>query len=267
MTLEDKPIKTHQPCPDCGHNGCLTIWEDRTFCNSTCGFKWTKPFEERKDSTYMTGTAKEKLSTVIKDVPTPYRDIPISTVNTYGITTGVDKNGQTIVRNYPYPSGTKRRVLPKDFSCNAGFKANELFGMDKFNAGTSKSITIVEGEDDAPSAYYMLGEKYPVVALPGASISEALLKNCFDYLDSFEQIVVCTDSDEPGEKAATKLASTFPNKVYRVSMTKHKDPNDFLTHGDQKDFLFAWHNRQKYVPDFVYNTPDQFTDILNESEK
>ena len=258
---KDKPIATHQQCPDCGHDGCLTVWENRTFCNSMCGFKWLADNDnvEHKEETSL--VTKE-----LKEVSLPYRKIPQSVVDFYGIKTGVDDEGEAVYRKYPYPQGPKYRYLPKDFSKNAGFRANKLFGMDKFNAGTSKHITIVEGEDDAPSAYFMLGEKFPVVALPSAGVSEALLKECYKYLNSFQEIIICTDGDHAGDVAANKILNTFPGKVSRVSMTTHKDPNEFLTTGNQKDFLFAWHNRKKYVPEGVYNTAQQFKDILSEDE-
>jgi len=194
-----------------------------------------------------------------------YRSITKEVAEKYGVTTGVDKS-EDKYRAYPYPHKTKYRVLPKDFSKNLGFTNNYLFGMDKFNAGTSRAITIVEGEDDTLSAYQMLGEKWPVVGLPGAKISDNLLQNCFKYLDSFESIVVATDNDEAGNGAADKLATVFPNKVYRVNMTTHNDPNEYLVNGDAKDFLFAWINKKKYVPEGVFNTPEQFKEILSTSE-
>jgi twinkle protein len=252
--------KTHMDCPDCGHKECMTQFDDGgTYCHS-CS-KTTINTEHTKGTKRL--VTHEEIE---KHIVLPYRSIPLSSVDHYGIRTGVSKSGEQIERLYPYPQGDKRRILPKDFSSNKGFSNNELFGMDKFNAGTSRHITIVEGEDDAPSAYFMLGEKFPVIAIPGAGVSRDLLVNCHKYLDSFSEIVVCTDGDAAGEVAAKKIASAFPNKVSRVSLTKHKDPNDFLVNGDQKDFLFAWHNRQKYVPKGIYNTPDQFKGILSQED-
>lgn len=254
--------ETHLSCPSCGHKECMTKFPDGgTYCHS-CGTSTppsSKTKREDMTSTYDPSKVKEHLSL-------PYRSIPPSVVDFYRTKTGVDSDGNPIERIYQYPTQTKRRVLPKDFSHNKGFTADELYGMDLFNASTSKSITIVEGEDDAPSAYFMLGEKYPVVSLPSAGVSRKLLEKNFKTLNSYSEIVVCTDNDEAGDRAANKIASTFPNKVSRVSLTKHKDASAFLQAGDNKDFLFAWHNRQKYVPKGIYNTPDQFKGILSEEE-
>jgi DNA primase len=209
---------------------------------------------------------EKKPFTKLTEVSAPYRSIPKSSVEKYGTRTGIDKDGKHVYRVYPYPHGEKLRILPKDFSQNGGFKNSHLFGMDKFNAGSSPHITIVEGEDDVPSAYYMLGEKHPVVGIPGASISGQLLQQCHEYLNSFKQIIVCTDADDAGNKAADRLANAFPNKVYRVKMTTHKDPNEFLAAGHEKEFFWAWQNREKYVPSGIFNTPSQFKDILRLKE-
>jgi len=247
-----KPLKTHETCPDCNANGALTVWSNSSYCHS-CGKK-----------RYMEET---KVHTPLTEVSAPYRSIPKSSVEKYQIKTGINEKGEHVYRKYSYPDvGDKYRYLPKDFSKNTGFRNNRLFGMDKFNAGSSQYLTIVEGEDDVPSAYYMLGEKYPVVGIPGAAISETLLKECFAWMNSFKYIVVCTDSDSAGNKAADKIASVFPNKVYRVKMTTHKDPNEFLVAGHEKDFFFAWTNREKHIPQGIYNTPTQFKEILRQTE-
>jgi replicative DNA helicase len=194
-----------------------------------------------------------------------HRNINEKVQKFYGVTTSVDETGKEVRRVYPYPHRAKFRYLPKDFSKNPGFTGDHLFGMDKFNAGSSKFITVVEGEEDVLSAYQMLGEKYPVVGVPGASISRALLRNCHEYLDSFTHIVVAADNDEAGEAMANKLAATFPNKVYKVSLTKYNDPNEYLMNGEGADFKYAWFNRTKFTPDNILNAPEQFLDLYRET--
>lgn len=250
-----EPVDTHKSCPSCGHSGCLTIFEDGGwFCHS-CGSTPKKNKSTPK-------VEEESIDLEIKE----YRSIDKDVVEFYGILTGV-VGGKDFNRVYPYPHMPKTRVLPKDFTQNKGFKNNMLFGMDKFNAGSSKVLTIVEGEDDVPSAYQMLGKRYPVVGMAGGSAKQ-VLKNpmCREYIDAFETIVLATDSDDAGNAAAEVFSRTFPNKCYRVNMTKHKDPNDYLTNGDGSDFLYAWINRKKYVPENIFNTPEQFEKILKDDK-
>lgn len=264
---KEPPIATHQDCPSCGHQGCLTVWANGSMKCHSCG----DPSLHKPNSTGGTIMHKEapphmEDTTVYTEKKESYRSIPKSAVDKYGITTSYNDKGEAVRRVYPYPHKSKYRHLPKDFSKNRGFTTDHLFGMDKFNAGSSKYITIVEGEDDVPSAYTMLGERSPVVGLPGAGISSALLKNCKEYLDSFEQIIVATDNDEAGINAANKLASVFPNKVYKVPFTKHNDPNEYLVAGDESDFKFAWINRTKFVPEFDISTPDAYLKLLREGD-
>ena len=196
-----------------------------------------------------------------------YRGIAEKTSKFYGVTTSFNKDGKEVRRVYPYPHRTKLRYLPKDFTKNSGFTTDHLFGMDKFNAGAYPFITIVEGEDDCLAAYEMLGGKSPVVSLPSATISAKLKKNCHKYLDSFEKIIVATDSDEAGDKAAATIAELFPKKTYRVDLTLFKDAQEYLENGKDTDFLYAWKSAKKYVPDFDTSTPQDFINLLRESKE
>lgn len=251
-------MKTHQKCPDCGHDGCLTIFDDGgTYCHSCLKASGGSA------SGGPPPLPEEELDFEVKG----YRNIDQDVVEFYGILTGVTKDGKDFSRVYPYPHRPKTRILPKDFSRNAGFTNNKFFGMDKFNAGSSKVLTIVEGEDDVPSAYQMLGKKWPVVGIPGASSPRQVLKDeeSYNFVKAFDSIVIATDSDDAGQSAADAFSRAFPNKCYRVNMTKHKDPNEYLSKGDGSDFLYAWVNRQKYVPDNILNTPDQFLELYRDT--
>ena len=256
--MTDK-FEAHLDCPQCGHSDCMTRWENgSTYCHS-CGkkgFDGVKKTEVVKTVTPKSVTEKYENHRSISDRVNKY----------YDIKNGVDEHGNTIYRAYKYPTQTKYRYLPKDFSHNRGFKLTELFGRDKFNAGSSKYITIVEGEEDAPSAYQMLGEKSPVVALPSATITKELLKNEHEFLNSYSQIIVCLDNDDAGKAATLKLAEAFPNKIYTVSLTTYKDANEYLMAGKGADFMYAWINRVKFVPPFDISTPDRFMELFDSSE-
>jgi len=263
MKEDTEPLDTHGTCPDCGHKGCLVTWETNTYCHS-CGE--SKPMirsSYSKEVEFMTEYTGPELNEITKKIRSINKDV----CEAYGVTVSMDTSGEDVRHVYPYPHKEKYRYLPKDFSKNKGFTSDHLFGMDKFNAGSSKVLTICEGELDVLSVYQMLGKKWPVVGLPSAGISKSLLMNCEEYIKSFESIAVCTDNDQAGDKAADKIASAFPSsKVYRVQMTKYKDPNEFLEAGDDKDFLFAWINKKKYVPEYDTSTVDGYLEIFNEGQ-
>lgn len=247
--------KTHLPCPhpDCKSSDAFSFNDELRvgYCHSC-----NRPWVERPESISL-----PDIEYTYED----FRGIPSSVREFYDSPVGYLGTSKVAV-SYTYPHGHKIRILPKDFSRNTGFSNDHLFGMNKFQAGASKVLTIVEGEEDCMAAYHMLGGKWPVVSLPSASISKNLLKECHDYISSFENVVICTDSDTAGDRAATQLSTVFPNKVYRVKLTKYKDANDYLLNDAKKDFVYAWVNRQKYVPDNTYNTMEQFKSILRDEE-
>lgn len=249
-------MKTHQTCNDCRHSGCLTIFESgNTFCHS-CG----KVHTEGLDNDKLTPTNLEHRIV-------GYRGITKSSAEFYNILTGFDGEKE-YSRVYPYPHGLKTRILPKDFSRNKGFSGTYLFGMDKFNPGCSKVITVVEGEDDTPSAYQMLGSKWPVVGVPGNNGAKQVLKNreAYDFLNSFDSIVVVLDNDGgAGAKLGNDIARAFPNRTYAVNLSLFKDSNEYLVNHKSKEFLYSWINRQKYTPDNVLNTSEQFLSLYRDT--
>ena len=195
------------------------------------------------------------------------RGITEATMKAYEVETSVNSEGVSVEQFYPYPGGGRKiRTLPKSFKADRGFKSDELFGMDKFNAGSAKACTITEGEVDAMSAFQMLGSKYPVVSLPSANPSRRLFEKCKDWLASFDKIYVSFDSDGKSDAVAAKLCALFPNRIYRVSHDKYKDANEFLQDGAEYDYRNAWWNANKYTPENVFNTTDQFLNIYNEGE-
>ena len=248
-------MKTHQNCKDCGHSGCLTEWDNgNTYCHS-CGVV-------RSHATSDDGHLPELKHKIVS-----YRGITKSTAEFYNILTGFDGERE-VTRVYPYPHAIKTRVLPKDFSHNKGFTNSYLFGCDKFNPGSSKVLTIVEGEEDTPSAYQMLGGKWPVVGVPGNAGAKSVLKNreMYEYINSFDQIVVVLDNDGgAGAKLGNDISRAFPNRTYAVHLSLFKDSNDYLVNRKEKEFINSWFNRQKYTPDNVLNTAEQFLSLYRDT--
>lgn len=254
-------IETHKDCPDCGGHDCLTVFDDgNSYCHQCPDHMKTKINKENSMSYEPSSLKFEHRG---------YKGIDKDLAVKYNVLTGIDDKGDEVSRVYPYPHRPKTRILPKDFSQNKGFTNDHLLGMDFFNAGTSKKLTIVEGEDDWLPAIQMLSDRQPVVALPGAGTVKQVLKNpkCYSYLKAFDSIVIATDSDEQGEKAAEAINRAFPGKCYRLVMTKYKDPGDYLSNNEGSDFLFGWMNAKKYTPANVLNTPDQFLSLYRDSPK
>lgn len=247
----------HQPCPfvSCGSSDAFS-WNDNGFglCHVCEGaypskektFDWAKEkYQTKGDSGNMSFTPKAVVSFMPEDKSegnyVNMRGINTKTMEDFGVLTYDDR------QEYVYPSGgiKVRRLDEKQFYAKNGFKGDELFGMNLFSAGSSKKVTVTEGELDALSVYQMMDHRYvnPVVSLPSATPSKKLWEKCADWLNSFDQIILSVDNDEAGNGLASRMAKLFPNKVYRVDHGDYKDANDFLKAGKQKEFMSAWWGR------------------------
>jgi twinkle protein len=282
MTRLERTDKLPCPFEDCGSSDAFAWYhdQDKGHCYS-CGSDY--PYHKRSrpiikgiadsydDNIFDEGeTMTTKPEAVVQPILTPMyratRGITKETMEKYGVQTFVNLvNNEDVKHEYPYTTGKKTRILPKQFFTSTGFSGDELFGMDKFNSGSAKAITITEGEMDAMSAYQMLGSKYPVVALPSATPSRRMLEKVREYLSSFDKIYCSFDSDGKADHLAEKLAGIFPNKVYKVPHTKFKDANEFLVAGAEHEYRNSWWSSSKMKPDNVLCTKDDFLSLYRDT--
>jgi twinkle protein len=260
---EDLPssrlTRAHQPCPDCGSSDALSYYDDgHTFCFSCNKHTNGDPVSE---------LTNDDFDYTYQYVAT--RGLTQNTMEKFDILTKVDPNGTPVAHGYKYPNGAIkiRNLLKKEFHSKGEMSSATLFGADKFSAGSSRSITICEGELDAASVFQLLGSKYPSVSVRSASSAR---KDCaaeFEYLNSFESIYLCFDGDEPGQRAAADVAGLFNfNKVYHVQLTKHKDPNEYLQAGDTEEFKRVWYNAKKYLPEGIISSNSEVLEIFQEEK-
>lgn len=174
-----------------------------------------------------------------------------------------DDQGRTY---FPYYNehihlANKIRSPDKDFWAEGDIKHSGLFGQQLFPAG-GKYLTLVEGEYDAMAAFELMGSRWPVVSIrSGAEGAAKDVADNFEYLNSFEKIVICFDKDEPkvnpangqirypGQEAAIICAGMFPiGKVKILTLDKAKDANDYLKAGLRDDFNKSWWASPTYMP-------------------
>ena len=264
----------HQPCPmvSCGSSDAFS-WNTDGFgkchaCNQGYPtkretFSWAKEKYPVGDKMAVAEFTPKRIESPTEGRYLAMRGITASTMEDFKVYTYEDR------QEYVYPSGgiKVRRLDEKAFYAKAGFKGDELFGMNLFTAGCSKRVTITEGELDALSVAQMLKGSYinPVVSLPSATPSKKLWDNCHEWLNSFSEIVLSVDNDEAGNAVADKIAKMFPNKVYRVDHSKFKDANDFLKAGAGAEYKSSWWNARKYTPENVLNTSEQFLSLYHDT--
>lgn len=142
-----------------------------------------------------------------------------------------------------------------------------LFGQHLYPSG-GKWLVITEGAFDAMSARHMLNDRYPCVSVingTGSAVKDCKLN--IDYIDSFENVVICFDNDKPGQEKAKEVAMLVtPGKAKIVPLVKYGDANDYLVHGAYKDFTAAFWDAKRHQPDGIVNLADIFGELLNEDE-
>jgi twinkle protein len=198
------------------------------------------------------------------------RKISEKTCREYGVTVSMQGSMITDHRYEYYDKdnnhiATKfRQTQDKKFYSEGNMSGAVLFGQNKFNQG-GKYITVCEGELDAMSAYELLGSKWPVVSIKNGAASA--LKNCqqaLDYLNKFDQIVLCFDNDKQGKEAEQKVAKLFePNKCKIMSLDL-KDANEYLKTGQRERFVNTWWNARTYTPVGIVNLADLGASLYDE---
>ena len=268
-------MKTHLPCDDCGSSDGLTDYGDHSYC-----FVCLK--SNKKEDTKKVYVTKEKTLTPISGVHVDMKDRGISkaTAEKYQVFVPEDsfykygyplyKDGKHIANKFRL-GGDK-----KGFSVDGDFNKSELFGRELFPPGSAKAITITEGYEDAMAAFELQGSKYPCVSVHSASTARKDCADNFEYLNSFETIVVCFDKDEakilpdgtksyPGQEAAQAVATLFPAKKVKIlTLARAKDANDYLKAGLRKEFMDEWWKAPVWTPDGIILGTELWDDICSE---
>ena len=157
----------------------------------------------------------------------------------------------------------------KRFSITGDWKGARLFGQQLFGKGSSRFVTLVEGEHDCLAAYQMMGSKYACVSIRnGAASAITDAQTHYEWLDSFENIVVCMDNDDQGKAAAKQLAELFGSKVKMVKFPDNmKDACDFLAQQEEKKFLECWWAAERFVPDGIVDGASLWDEVSKPIEK
>jgi|TARA_R100001530_G_scaffold29831_2_gene23444 twinkle protein len=259
--IEQEPLKSHLPCSDCGSSDALTIYPDNTYCFSC------HVYHKSTDSGNKPMTQKRYTYQSIPD-----RNIELETCKKYNVQVGINRSNQE-VHLYPYYnkegkhiSNKVRVVEDKTFYSEGDKKKTELFGQKFFKEG-GKYITITEGEIDCLSAYQMLGSKWPVLSVRNGSASAANeIKYNLDYLNTFDNIVLCFDSDEQGQKASKEVANLLEPGTCKIMYMSLKDANEYLKAGQAQEFVKDFWNAKTYTPEGIVYGPDIAHLLLEDKE-
>ena len=263
----DKKWLDRGACPECGSSdGNVRHSEGYSFC-FVCETRFGESMQvetvipmKRESNIKTVGTLGALTErSISKETAQKYNtDVKVNgNMNTHHIYKYFDESGNNI--------GNKvRNISTKDMWVEGSMTEALLFGQNIF-APNGKYITITEGEVDAMSAYELLGSKWACVSIKtGAGSALRDCKKAFEYLDSFDQIVISFDMDKQGRDASEKVAQLFsPNKC-KIMHMEHKDANEYLQINKREEFTRAWWNAQPYTPAGIVNLKDLKSTLFEE---
>ena len=260
-----KAKKTHQPCPTCGSSDALSIYEDGTYCFS-CNTVIKNGIEMHINEYKVKNPVLNSNLTTGKTKELSKRKLSSETCLKYGVT--VSDASKHI---YPYYDkwnqhvANKVRGKNKVFSVEGQISDATLFGQQLFKK-SGKYITICEGELDAMSAHQMFDSKWPCVSVKtGAASAHKDIVDNYDYLMSFDNIVICFDNDKVGLENAKAIAEVLSPKA-KIMKMRYKDASAYLMENKLTEFVSDWWNADTHTPDGIV-AGSQLWEVLSEGPK
>ena len=253
-------VEERLPHDDCGAEQARVLYADgHWYCYKcdTYGREKGDYSMSQQQSAPIKGVINNVLSQGHSEALTD-RNISVHTVKKYGVTSKVNRH------IYPYydkdschVANKVRQNNPKNFFTEGDLSSGLLFGQSLFPPASAKYITVCEGEIDAMSVFELSGSKYPCVSIKsGAASAVRDCKTNLEYLNSFDNIILCFDNDDAGRKASARVAELFePNKAKIVKLD-FKDANEYLKIGKREDFIRAWWSAAPHTPAGIVNLRD-----------
>lgn len=179
----------------------------------------------------------------------------------------ITREGETV--------GYKRRILPKDFSRPVGDvgATSELFGQSVFEKG-QRYLCITTGEEDCLAVSEALhtvkdGKEFwtPVVSVTcGDGAIPKQIRANFDYINSFEKVILMFDNDESAQKQVEVVARLLnPGKVH-IAKLSMKDPCEMMGAGKENDLRNAFWKAEKFSPVDVCSLGELWSEFENSVE-
>ena len=248
----------HESCPECGSSDALAIYDNggQHCFASGCDYHVFGTGEVPMTTQELPKAKPLNMGGVVAAIP--QRRLSQETCSRFGVTVEYSSTGEIQKHYYPYYNSESgdicaakvRDVKTKGFHATGDMSGAGFFGQQQCSG--NKYITITEGELDALSVYEMFNKQYDVVSLrSGASNAVKEIKEQLEWLESYENIVICFDNDKAGEAALEQVKDLFsPNKL-RICKLPVKDASDMLVANRVKDFTQLWWNAKVYRPDGI----------------
>lgn len=259
MTVEEQEegseLLFKGPCDACGSSDACAVYSDgHTHCFSCKAH--TKGEGAPSSPTNLPAKRNNQfLSGEFKALKA--RGITEETCRKFGVKITRLKDGRVaMVLPYHDKDGAlqwqKVRPPEKDDTFAIGdAKHSQFFGQHLWKAG-GKKVVVTEGEPDCLSVSQVQGNKWATVSVTkGAAGAKKDFQNNLEWLETFDEVILCFDMDEPGQKAIQECAPLLsPGKV-KVMRLPRKDANECLVAGEADVIINAMWNAAPWRPDGI----------------
>ena len=278
---QTKFIKHKLPCPKCGSSDAVSLNENGSAKCFSCDTFFTDYENESTTKVVNMVNKSTDNNTFLQTYTGVYgaltdRAISEKTATKFGVRIVKDRNDNVAQHVYPYFNGTEivgtktRYVANKTFGCNGTFEGTGLFGEQLYRNTGGKYLTITEGECDAMAVHELFQGKWAVVSLKrGASSAVKDIRESIEFVESFENVVLCFDNDRAGKEAARAVARILkPGKARIMSFPNgFKDANEMLHKKRFQEFTSAWWESKVYTPSGIMELSSQKDEWLNREVK
>jgi len=279
-------VKYHVACPECNSSDAVSVNEDGSAKCFSCGVF----MQDYSGKDVIGNYARNQGSSEVKKPIVHFssvdyvgvwgelsdRKISAETAQKYGVRVVLSPDHKEVIKHYyPYHKNGElvgykiRTVKTKGFVSEGDISQGTLFGQNAFKAG-GKYVTITEGECDAMAAHELTGSRWPVVSIKnGAQSAVADVRKNLEYLESFDNVVICFDADKQGREAARKVAALLrPNKAKIMKLPEgYKDANDMLKEIQFKKFVECFWQAQTYTPSGIIRVSEMKEEWKNRKHK
>ena len=198
--------------------------------------------------------------------PLTARGITVETCARYGYLYGSYQGKNVQIASYRQGGeivAQHLRFPNKDFIWLGESKGVDLFGQHLCKTSGGKRIVITEGEIDCLTISQVFGNKWEVVSIPsGCKSAKKALKQHLEFLETYSEIVLAFDDDEPGREAVQECAVLFsPGKLKVATWDGFKDANEMMQKGKAGAIANCIFNSKAYRPDGIVNGVELWEDI------
>ena len=256
ITEAESVVVGREACPKCRANGNDNSGDNLARYSNGGAYCFACEYYEKGDGTVSEQPAKKAEFKVyrgqIKSLE--HRRIDTKPARVYGYQTANIKDKDIEIANY-FKDGQlvaqHMRGPDKTFHWVGSPRGCELFGQHLWGNG-GKKLVITEGEIDCLSVAQMQDCKWPAVSLPnGAAGAVRDIKNNLEFVNSFQEVILMFDMDEPGQKAAKAVCDILPPGKAKIASLPYKDANECLVQGSSRAIIDSIWQAKVYSPDEI----------------